>query len=264
MFARRATAARVAIRDITEGTLIANAEGNVVGVDTFLGQISRVNLIATVIDRFEATRDQETEQGRGFATITLDDGSGVIRVKLWGEQTQKITDIKVGDWVLVIGKVRSFQGETYINGEVIRRLEDSNWELVRLLELIKIHRTPHVLKEQFGLPQVEDVSMPVASEPSRSQTTLQPGVWQTADTTLHQTPQQSQVVEEEEPPIISSEVRRKVLQIIEEHDTEGGARFEQILETIGEAAEEEVEQVLIDLLSEGLVYEPEIHRYKRS
>jgi hypothetical protein len=264
MFARRATAARVAIRDITEGTLIANAEGNVVGVDTFLGQISRVNLIATVIDRFEATRDQETEQGRGFATITLDDGSGVIRVKMWGNQTEKMANIQLGDLVLVIGKVRTFQGETYINGEVIRRLEDPNWEMVRLLELINIRRNPHVLKEQFGLPQVEGAPTPVDSETVQSQTTLQPGVWQTADTTLRQPPQKPQEGKAEEPIVVSSEVRRKILQIIEEHDAEGGARFEQILETIGAASEEEVEQVLIDLLSEGLVYEPEIHRYKRS
>ncbi len=69
---------------------------------------------------------------------------------------------------------------------------------------------------------------------------------------------------DEDAPVPSAELRRTVIQTIEQHDSEGGARFEQILEASGGVDEEVVEQVLIDLLSEGLVYEPEIHRYKKS
>ncbi|MFX1562800.1 MAG: OB-fold nucleic acid binding domain-containing protein, partial [Promethearchaeota archaeon] len=135
MFMRRATAAKLSIRDIIEGTPITGAEGRVVGVETHLGKVGRANVIATVVDLFEGTREDEEQEGGGFTTITLDDGTGVIRVKIWGEMTQKLAHIKVGDLVLVIGKIRSFQDETYLNGEVVRRLEDKNWETVRILEL---------------------------------------------------------------------------------------------------------------------------------
>ena len=56
--------------------------------------------------------------------------------------------------------------------------------------------------------------------------------------------------------------REEVIKIIKEHDMDGGARFDTILDGIKRIGEDELEQLLIDLLSEGLIYEPEIHRYK--
>ncbi len=254
MFAKRATAAKLAIQDIQDGDLIANDQGNVVGVETFLGQVSRVNVIATVVDRFQATQERLDDDGKGFATISLDDGTGVIRAKMWGELAAKLADIQVGDLVLVVGRVRSFQGETYINGEVVRRLEDPNWETVRLMELKLSRAEPHKLEARFGMTS----PLPVPDEkPSESgkQKELEPGVWHSATATLDQPDEEA---------VPTPELRRVVLETIEKYDADGGARFEQILDVTGDATEEVVEQVLIDLLSEGVVYEPDIHRYKKS
>lgn len=256
MFAKRATAAKVAIEDIQDGDLIANDQGNVVGVETFLGQVSRVNIIATVVDRYQATQERLTEEGKGFATISLDDGTGVIRAKMWGELAAKIVDIQVGDLVLVVGRIRSYQGETYINGELVRQLDDPNWETIRLMELKLSRADPHKLESQFGaagsVMLVDET--PVAQGLQKE---LEPGVWHSATATLAQSDDDDEVVP-------TSELRRVVLETIEKHDSEGGARFEQILDVTGDVTEEVVEQVLIDLLSEGVVYEPEIHRYKKS
>ena len=259
MFAPRAIAAKLSIREITEGSLISREDGRIVGVETYLGQISRVNVIATVVDRFEATSPSDSEAGRGFATITIDDGTGALRVKMWGETTQQLAEIQVGDLVLVIGRVRSFQNETYLNGEVIRRLDDPNWETVRLLELTHSRVTPRMLKEQIESSPAGPAKEETTADSPR-QVELEPGVWQTAAEAF----EKQAPTEEGETPIVSAIVRRIVLQTIEKHDQEGGARFEQILEATSGTSEEEVEQVLIDLLSEGLVYEPDIHRYKKS
>ncbi len=256
MFAKRATAAKLAIQDIQEGDLIANDQGNVVGVETFLGQVSRVNVIATVVDRYQATQERLEDDGGGFATITLDDGTGVIRAKMWGDLAAKLADIQVGNLVLVIGRVRSFQGETYINGEVVRRLEDPNWETIRLMELQLSREDPHRLEARFGgsrpVPVIEE-----APPELETQKELEPGVWHSATATLDQPTEDDSVIP-------TPELRRKVLETIVKYDADGGARFEQILEVTGDVTEEVVEQVLIDLLSEGVVYEPEIHRYKKS
>ncbi len=256
MFAKRATAAKVAIQDIQDGELIANDQGNVVAVETFLGQVSRVNVMGTVVDRYQATQERLDEEGRGFATLTLDDGTGVIRVKMWGELAARLAQIEVGNLVLVVGRVRSFQGETYINGELVRQLEDPNWETVRLMELAISRASPHKVEPRFNigsstLPETEEVKQ------ASKQMELEPGVWHTATATLEQP-------SEEETLAPTPELRRIVLQTIEKLDSEGGARFEQILDVAGDGKEEIVEQILIDLLSEGLVYEPEIHRYKKS
>jgi RPA family protein len=259
MFRKRSVAAKLAIQDIQDGELIANDQGNVVGVETFLGQVSRVNIIASVVDRYQATQDRLDGEEKGFATITLDDGSGVIRTKMWGELAAKLAHIEVGDLVVVVGRIRSFQGETYINGEVVRRLEDPNWETVRLLELKHSRDSPHQLKGQVMTASPEtiiDESIPEKSALEKGkQKELEPGVWHTATATLE---------DSEDVVVPSPELRRIVLETIQKHDAEGGARFEQILDVTGDEDEEVVEQVLIDLLSEGLVYEPEMRRFRKS
>lgn len=256
MFAKRATAAKLSIQTIHEGDLIANEQGNIVGVQTHLGPVSRVSVIATVVDRYKATQERLTEEGKGFSTLSLDDGTGVIRVKMWGELSSKVDAVEIGDLVLIVGRVRSFQGETYINGEIVRKLDNPNWETVRMLELTLSQLDPHPLEQQVYTTSPESDSNEALPTNSK-QTELEPGVWHNATATL-ETPS------EEAEPVPSLELRRLVIQTIEKHDSEGGARFEQILEVTGDVGEEVVEQVLIDLLSEGLVYEPEIHRYKKS
>jgi RPA family protein len=257
MYAKRATAAKLSIQDIQDGEFIANERGNVVGVNAYLGQISRVNIIATVVDRYTTPQERLDQGGKKFAAITLDDGTGVIRVMMWDEMSAKLADIGIGDLVLAVGKVRSFQGEAYINGEVIRKLEDPNWETVRLIELANSRRDPHILEGQVETTVFDMEASEEATQPPK-QMDLEPGVWHNATKTLKRR------VEDEEEPVPSPELRRRVIQTIEKYDSEGGARFEQILDATGEVEEEVVEQVLIDLLSEGLVYEPEIHRYKKS
>jgi RPA family protein len=263
MSMRRPTAAKVSIGELVSGRPVTDDKGQTVAVETRLGRISRANIIATVIDLFQAAPPREDSEGRGFATITLDDGTGVIRAKLWGELSQKLADLHVGDLILVIGRLRSFQNELNLNAEIVRRLDDPNWETVRLLELAQSQLNPRPLRQEIGLPAEDTVSQEPPA-PSRAppkeprQVGLAAGVWLTAADAL------KQQTEEQEAPVASTELRRIVLQTIDAHNKEGGARFEQILAAAGDAPEEEIEQVLIDLLSEGLVYEPEIHRYKKS
>lgn len=256
MVPQRVTAAKVYIQEIMKGTSITGHGDRVVGVETRLGQVNRVNVIATVVDRFESTRD-EGEEGKRYATITLDDGTDVIRVKMWGNSCEMLAQIEVGDLVLVIGKIRSFQDETYINGEVVRKLDDPNWETVRILEIVRSQIDQQLVKP-IETPPIKEERRERAGSSDTHQTELTPRGWQTAAATLEQQTEKAETLR------IPAELRRKIIRTIEAHDGEGGAHFEQILKAAGNASEEVIEQVLIDLLSEGLIYEPEIHRYKRS
>lgn len=93
-------------------------------------QIQRVNIISNVIDKFES--DGKTR----FTSITLDDGSGQIRARLFGEDTNKFQEFTQGDTLLIIGVLRSFNQELYILPEIIRKT-DSKYLLVRKLEIEK-------------------------------------------------------------------------------------------------------------------------------
>jgi RPA family protein len=93
-------------------------------------KIQRVNVIANVIDRFES--DGESK----FATITLDDGSGQIKARVFGEDLIKFQDLVQGDTVVLIGFLRSYNQELYVLPEVIRKT-DPRYLLVRKLEIEK-------------------------------------------------------------------------------------------------------------------------------
>ena len=90
-------------------------------------QVSRVNLIATVIDK------QVTES---LATITLDDSTGSIKARAFNQDIRKVHDINIGDPVLIIGKPRKFNESLFLNMEIIKKL-DPLWTKVRQFELNK-------------------------------------------------------------------------------------------------------------------------------
>jgi len=93
-------------------------------------KIVRVNLIANVIEKFESTGETK------FATLTVDDGSGQIRARVFSDDLYKFEDIVQGDTLTVIGLIRSYNQELYILPEVVRKT-DPKYLLIRKLELEK-------------------------------------------------------------------------------------------------------------------------------
>ena len=92
-------------------------------------KILRVNIVANVIDKF--ANEQNT-----YASITIDDASGQIRVKVFGEDVAKFQDLSQGDTLLIIGLIRTYTQELYILPEITKKL-DPRYLLVRKLELEK-------------------------------------------------------------------------------------------------------------------------------
>lgn len=93
-------------------------------------KIVRVNIIANVVDKFESQGETR------FASITLDDGSGQIRARVFGEDINKFKELIQGDTLLIIGVLRSFNQELYIYPELIKK-QDPRYLLVRKLEIEK-------------------------------------------------------------------------------------------------------------------------------
>lgn len=91
-------------------------------------QIVRVNVIANVIDKY--VQDQEKK----FASITLDDASGQIKIKTFGEDIQKFSSLNQGDTILVIGLLRFWNNELYITPEIIKK-KLPQYLLIRKLEV---------------------------------------------------------------------------------------------------------------------------------
>ena len=93
-------------------------------------KIIRVNIIGNIIDKYES------EGERKYIFFTLDDGSGQIKIKCFGDEVNRFKNIFQGQTVLVVGVLRNFNNETYISPEIIRE-QDAKYLLIRKLETEK-------------------------------------------------------------------------------------------------------------------------------
>lgn len=125
---QRQTAFKVWIREILNSPYIEQqAEFQPNYLEIRNQKVSRINVIATIIDK------QESPQ---LLTLTLDDGSSTIQAKAFNEDILKFVNLNIGNLLLVIGKPRKYNQQIYISLEIARKL-DPLWSKVRKLELEK-------------------------------------------------------------------------------------------------------------------------------
>jgi hypothetical protein len=179
--------------------------------------VSRVNLMGTVVGRYD--------KGGSYSALTIDDGSGGMRVKLWNENVRFIEKIKLGDVVNVIGMLRQgMNNEIFVAPEIVKNV-NANVELMRKMELVK----------EIGLWSRESLVMP-QMEMSK--------------------PMEVQMVVREErvgdfvPKMIGS-IRQNILDCIKGSN---GRTFDEVHKNLG-CGEEELDNSLQELLNEGEVYE---------
>lgn len=102
--------------------------------------IVRVNIVANVVDKYSSDAEKK------YLTFTIDDASGQIRLKTFGDDVGRFQSIVQGNTVIVIGTIRYYNNELYIAPEVVRET-DPRYLLVRKLELDR-ERPKHVNKEE--------------------------------------------------------------------------------------------------------------------
>lgn len=125
----RDVAHRIWIKDIKSNTYFekeSELEPNYILIDN--KKISRVYLIATVLQTFE-------NENLTYSNIVVDDGSSDIRIKAWKDDIKLISNLKIGDLILVIGKVKKYEDEVYIIPEIVKNV-NPNWEIVHKLSLL--------------------------------------------------------------------------------------------------------------------------------
>ncbi|MEK6914280.1 MAG: OB-fold nucleic acid binding domain-containing protein [Nanoarchaeota archaeon] len=137
---KRETAYKIRIGDLLKGNPIFDqtpAEPNTQITNSRLlylelgdKKIIRINLIANVVDKFESQGEIK------FANITVDDGSGQIRAKVFSDNLDKFENITQGDTIVIIGLIRSYNQELYILPEIIKK-QDPKYLLIRKLEIEK-------------------------------------------------------------------------------------------------------------------------------
>jgi len=215
-FKKRETAHKLKIGDLLAGTPIVedipqdpNADPNTVNSSTMtkerfrfleLGNkhIVRVNIIANVIDKYVSEGDKK------YVTLTVDDASGQIRLKAFGEDALKIAEFAQGDTLLIFGVLRSYNGELYISPEITKKT-DTRYLLVRKLELEK------------------NDSPPIQNSTTKTETL---------------------------------NVKEQIIQLVKASQISDGVSTEEIILKITNANPETINNEIIRLLEDGVVYEP--------
>ncbi|MBU0666770.1 MAG: hypothetical protein ABIC91_06535 [Nanoarchaeota archaeon] len=122
---QRLTAKKCQIIDIIRGRYVKKEGWEPNYIVTPFENISRVNILGIVVSKISEKN------------LLLDDGTEKISVRVF--ENENLLNIPLGSTVLIIGKPRMFNEETYVFPEIIKILLDSKWLKVRELEM-KIKR----------------------------------------------------------------------------------------------------------------------------
>ncbi len=264
----RLTARKVRIQDVKEGEYYEQEGFDPNYVLTPHGLVvSRSRVIGTVVDTF--VNDDES-----YGAVTVDDGSGTIRGKFF-QELEMMEDIEEGDIVELVGKVKEYDGERYVNPELVAH-RSPTYELVRALELEQLQEEwqeyvelaeelkedgksdDHVLQELQGegLPE-RDAQGVLQFVTETGATTTETGTGGTDPDTEDAAAPEDEGEEED-----SESVREAVVAAIEALDEGDGVEYGDIRQEAG-IDEEELEDVINDLLSDGTCYEPRPGRIKK-
>lgn len=208
-------------------------------------RFSRARVVATVVDTF--SNDDDT-----YGSITLDDGTDTIQVKFFND-LNAMKEFEIGDIVEAVGKVREYQGQIYMNAEILKQREVEK-ELLHELrhkkseeEWKQLRETVKQLKDS-GKSQ-EEIEKEMAGKLDEDE----------VDALLQSFGEQfdTEVSEEDK-----ENMERDVIDAVEKLDEGDGADYSDIAEEV-EAPEDQLEDTINTLLSEGTFYEPQPGKIKK-
>ncbi|MFQ6122997.1 MAG: OB-fold nucleic acid binding domain-containing protein [Candidatus Heimdallarchaeota archaeon] len=258
---QRDTAIKVPIVELVVGTEIDDPSGRR-GFHTNLGILRRVRVLGTVINTYSS----EKEGKKPYTSLTLDDGTGMIRIKGWSADAKRLGQFKEGMVLDVIGRVRSSNDEPYITSELEILITDPTWELVRRLELVKQY------KEQGIKPPIKEFKK---REMVQAETFIQPAELSAEEAPVPSEPMKEPTIPKSLLPSTPTEnegetrmvpdfedVKDQIIILIKEFNSGKGASYDELRKKMSDKPEKIFEEALMDLLKQGIAYEPSPARYK--
>jgi RPA family protein len=233
----RQTTVKARISDLVNSKFVKKEGLEPSYVLTELGQkISRANLVGTIVDKFMS------EDGN-YSSVTLDDDSDSIRIKAFKDDSKIFDNMEIGDLVMVIGKVREYAGENYIIPEIVKKIANPNYESLHKLEILKQFLKQkkdleNIKKDKDKFANLEELKAFVKKEYYIDGDTV--------DAVLEFLSTEEETKEDYKP---------LLLETLEKLDKGEGVEFKKLL---GESKlpENVFEEVVNELLSEGICYEP--------
>lgn len=148
---KRHTALKLRIGDVLVGKPVIINE-KFAFIELGNKKVARINLVGNIVEVYES---QAREDGRKYIFLTLDDGSGQIKLKAFGDDSEKFSGISQGQTVTVIGMLKNWNNETYVAPEIIKEV-DPRYLLLRKMETEreKTHENP--VNERSQIVAIKD------------------------------------------------------------------------------------------------------------
>jgi len=240
---KRVPARKARILDIVTGKYFPGSKEELKPsyIITSMGQkISRVNLVATVVDKF--LNEDET-----YISLTADDGTDAIRIKAFKENVSLLRNFELGELIDAIGKVKEYNGEIYINAEIAKSVEDPNYDNLRKMEILKeLIEQKKMIDEIKSL--VDQLSYEELGEYAKNKFDLDEGCLQVIIENL-------KVVKE-------IDYKPKILEVIETLDKGDGVEISKLLQ-ISDLPQDLIEKTIDEMLAAGMLFEPIVGKLKK-
>ena len=225
---------KVRIYDIVNGRFISS-ESNQYVITPLGEKIRNVNMLGNVTEKFDSKNSK-------YSSLTIDDGTGTIKVKVFGKSTRLLEGFKLGDIVIVIGTVSEYQDEIYIYAESVNALkpDERNYENLRRLEILERLSARKDIVDNLRLMKGkvdEEKLIEYAKKEGLDEESL------------------GFILEKE------VDYKPQILDILENLDDGKGVDMIKLFER-SELSDELVEKTVDDLLSEGYIFEPVPGKFK--
>ncbi len=211
---KRHIAYKFRIGDILNGNPVINNE-RFSFLELENKKVIRVNVVGSIVDKYE------NEGEKNYAFLTLDDGSGQIKLKSFGDEIEKVKNISHGQTIIVIGFLRHFNNELYISPEIIKE-QDSRYLVLRKMELEK-QKSGQEVGGESGLSETK-----ISNENGNNET-------KTLST--------------------EKNLKDKIIELIKNSESEGGIDTEKLISILNES-QEIINKEVQSLLEEGIIFEP--------
>ena len=238
---KRIHSVKTRIKDITSGRYVAQEGFNPNYVITGYGlRLSRVRLLAKVVDKF-------VSEGGKFASITIEDGTDTIRVKVFTALSM-FERLDAGSEIDLIARVKEYQGEVYLVPEIITSVADPNVALLRTLELRQQDKAFEAKRRLVMENQKQASDMGELERIMHERYGIQPE-------------EVEAILQSKEEPKEESK-KLELLKLIEKHAEGSGCDYAELLSISG-LPEDVVDSLVNELLEEGTCFEPRPGKIKK-
>ncbi|MBI2666174.1 OB-fold nucleic acid binding domain-containing protein [Candidatus Woesearchaeota archaeon] len=185
---QRSVAVKVAIQEILQSNRVQDEQG------TF----PRVNIMATILQK---------EILGNMSNFLIDDGTGTLLTRFFESQPH-LEHFKIGDSVIVIGKVRAYNQEKYLSPEIMKKISPA-WLKVRKVENLLSGKMPVAMQK---LNAVQNENSPVKVNRVSEELVAEAEIFSEGKNLVEELPQQ------------------KIMALIKELDPGNGAPIQEIIE----------------------------------